>query len=581
MTLPAPVGALAAGLALACVLQAAGARVRAVLRLPVAPGLRLPVDLVLGSGAAGACILALGLGGALRPWFLVLLTGLLGVTGRWRGTLAAWRRAWPAAVAGLPFLLVAVQPPFFYDALVYHLGLPWQGLVEGGLKAHPENLFAAFPPLAQLAYVPALSVGLVRVPAVLHWLVFVAAAAAVTALARAAGAPRGLAALAGAAFMLLPTHVLVPGFPAAEAWALAAVLSALALAVAWQDRPGVAWLIGGLLGLAVAARLQGLPWALIVGGVVLATARRRTTSGLRTVAGAVAGSTVWWLKNLVLLGDPVAPLLWHREGMETLWRDSLSSLHAGVTLGRVVGSFPAHLIPAATVVAPLALAAGYAVLARRSRPTLVLAAAAAAGLVAWQVTGALPRFLAPTLALLAALAAAAAVSRGGATIAALALGLTVLLGAAATARLLLGPPGSAMVAGVLGRPGPSLVVDDPAPAFRASRALPEDARVLFVGETRPFGFPRPMVVSSQHDAPPLREVVEGLPDAAAVRGWLRRRGFTHLLVNRGELARLGRDYPVAPWRSAAGRRRFGQLLALLGSPVVRVGEVQVYRLGTP
>ena len=33
------------------------------------------------------------------------------------------------------------------------------------------------------------------------------------------------------------------------------------------------------------------------------------------------GALPWWGKNLVLLGAPLAPLGWQREGVETLWRD--------------------------------------------------------------------------------------------------------------------------------------------------------------------------------------------------------------------------------------------------------------------
>ncbi len=37
--------------------------------------------------------------------------------------------------------------------------------------------------------------------------------------------------------------------------------------------------------------------------------------------GSPAGSAPWWVKNLVLLGAPFAPVGWHREGLDTLWRD--------------------------------------------------------------------------------------------------------------------------------------------------------------------------------------------------------------------------------------------------------------------
>ena len=59
---------------------------------------------------------------------------------------------------------------------------------------------------------------------------------------------------------------------------------------------------------------------------------------------------------------------------------------------------------------------------------------------------------------------------------------------------------------------------------------------------------------------------------------LRGQGFTHLLVNQGELSRLAGSYPVAPWRDTAGWRRWNALLAALGPPELQVGGVQLFAL---
>ncbi|HUK13928.1 MAG TPA: hypothetical protein VLW17_11565, partial [Thermoanaerobaculaceae bacterium] len=124
-----------------------------------------------------------------------------------------------------------------------------------------------------------------------------------------------------------------------------------------------------------------------------------------------------------------------------------------------------------------------------------------------------------------------------------------------------------------------LSVNDPSSAFAAACALPAASRVLFVGEPRGFGFPRDFAAPSQHDVSPLRELLERnlSPEDAAKE--LSRRGFTHLLINWGELGRLDHGYPVAPWRDADGLARWRRFLYWLGPPTIASGPVEVFDLG--
>ncbi|NCO69212.1 MAG: hypothetical protein GW878_01635, partial [Acidobacteria bacterium] len=218
MDIAAPLISLVAGLLFAGVLLALGARVRRLVRVPVAPGLRAGVDFLLGSWMLGTVLLAAGLAGAFQPAVVIAVTISAVVAGRWRRNGRNWSGALGPGLAAVLLLMVALAPPFFFDALTYHLGLPWQALLDGRVGAHPENLFATFPPLAQLVYAPLLAAGLDRVPAVLHLLAFVLAGAAVTTGSRRLGAPAPLAHLAGAILLVLPCHALVPAIAGAEAW---------------------------------------------------------------------------------------------------------------------------------------------------------------------------------------------------------------------------------------------------------------------------------------------------------------------------------------------------------------------------
>jgi hypothetical protein len=338
---------------------------------------------------------------------------------------------------------------------------------------------------------------------------------------------------------------------------------------------GGALLAGALVGVATAARLQGIPWTAMVLAMVLVR-ERRVRAFLLGGAGWLAGSAPWWLKNLVLLGDPTAPVFWRREGVATLWRDA-GTLSLGTGPIASLRSLVENLAPHVAYLAPLVLAALLALLSRRRGRLWLAAAVAAGGVLAWSVTGSLPRFLGPTLGVVMALAAAAAHTRPGRWASALALASAGAVGAVFSV-VQLGRWGGL---DLVRTPGASVraatVVNDPFPAFAASR-LPLDTRTLFVGEPRGFGFPRRFIAPSQHDVSPLRAILEAERGPGEAVAALRGQGFTHLLVNQGELSRLAGSYPVAPWRDTAGWRRWNALLAALGPPEVDIGGVQLFAL---
>ena len=557
------------------VLLAIGARVRSWCRFPVGGTLRWSTDLALGAWLTSMVILAAGLVGLVGRLPLVAIVAALACVGRWRVRRPILPLA-AAAVGGLIYLPVALGPPFFYDALVYHLGLPWQALIEGGWKPHPENLFSTFPPLSQMLSMPAMALGLLRVPALLHWLAWVTAATAVYGLARRFGASGPIAGLATAAALVLPVTPLVPGFPAAEGWLLVALLAAVTLAIG-PCRPGSAALAGLLAGVATAARLQGIPWSLLVVLLVGIQCRGRLRI-LGVTAGCwLIGASPWWFKNLVLLGDPTAPVFWRREGMETLWRDSHSLLKRGASVFESLVSVPGRLAPELVWLLPLLLVGLSAVLFSHRR--VVLVGLVLFGLAVWPATGGLPRFLAPTACLLLALAATAG---GGDRVrrlaAAAAISWCIVVGATRGAQWLDRIGVHHLVTLDLEAAVALVSPNTPMGAFTESEDLAADARVLFVAEPRSLAFPRRFITPSQHDVQPLRSLIETSENPDRISTELRRRGFTHLLINWNELGRLGDAYPVAPWRTPMGQRRWSEFLRSLGPPVVHNSGVQIYQL---
>lgn len=575
VSIPVIAANILAALLLWLVLLASGARLRHLFRIAVGPTLRWSVDLALGAWVAATALLALGLIGSISRGGLAAVLLVLAVTGRWRHNHRPIAPLAAGLVGGVPWLPIALAPPFFYDALVYHLGLPWQALLEHGWRDHAENLFSTFPPLAQQLALPPLGFGLSRAPALLHWLAWVTAATAVYGLARRFGARRTAARIATFGCLVLPIAPLVPGFPAAEAWLLVALVPAIALATG-PCRAGSTPAAGLLAGVATAARLQGVPWTALL--VIVVVFRCRGRIG-RTVAAAgcwLVGSLPWWLKNLLLLGDPLAPLLWRREGIDTLWRDSLSQLNRGVPLPKCLASLPQLLAPELVWLLPLALVALLAVIGRRR--TGVLAVLAVCGCAVWSITGALPRFLVPTGCILLALSATAGRDRLVRFASTCALLWCCVVGVLRGWTLLEQIDPISVFRLDIQATAARLSPNDPMAAFTESSRLPADARVLFVSEPRGFTFPRPFTAPSQHDPSPLRELTETEPTANRILDRLRASGHTHLLVNWQEMQRLGGSYPVLPWRTPDGRRRWQELVRSLGPPVVDVEGVQVFRL---
>lgn len=591
-------GSVLAALVLCALFVAAGARARSIARAPVRPSLQAPVDLLIGTWVLGSLALAAGVLGLFHAATFAAILIAMAAAGRWkRARFRRLARSWPLSLPAALLLPIALAPPFFYDALVYHLGLPWQAILEGRLAPHPENLFSTFPPLAQLVYAAPIAFNLDRVPALLHLAAFLAAGMAAASLARLLGSPPGLAALAGATLLLLPAIYAVPAFPAAEGWCAAGVIASTAIVAgdARGRRERAAALLAGLFaGIAAGARLQGLSWAVILFGILAGRVWTRAGSVLLSVAGLVAGASCWWLKNLVLLGDPLAPLGWQREGIETLWRDGGVRMHPWPGLGPLLRSTASAIEPHAEYVIPLALAAVLALVRPGRARRAWVGAAAAAGTLAWAVTGSLPRFWLPSLGLLLALAASAGASalpavetaaRGRRRAASWASALALLAAAApglvVTSRAILRWGGPRLVLERWPSDLGGLVIDNPMPAFAEAASLPPGAKVLFVGETRGFRFPHSFVAPSQHDTSPLRQAIESSESALAARTKLVDQGYTHLLLNRAELKRLIATYPAAPWSSGDGRRRFSTLLDELSPAVVEAGGVEIFDLRNP
>ena len=487
-----------------------------------------------------------------------IVVGCVRLTLRWRDCRRQLIAGCVAALAGSPLWLA---PPHFYDALVYHLGLPWSWLVNGSFAPVENNLFSHFPLAGSTVYLLAVRAGAPEAAAGLHWLTFAAVLATATELARLLGAGRW----SWIAAVLLCGCWHAPWLASLAGADHLVVLGVLVAVVLWMtpgeenDRP---WAATGIaLGFALSSKYTA---AVPVAGFLVAAAAMCRPRWQAVAAGAVAllASSFWWVRNLIDVGNPFHPLLWNVFDGPGWTREEYARY---VSLVREsVGDAWSWMTPLGVWFAPAAIVALATLFSRRAEAPRVrfVGLAAVLALAGWVATSQTARYALPAAALVAALGAAGAaqlprwalgVTLGG-------FGLAVAHGIFTLGLFLFDSLGIQETwAGRESREAwrHGVTLNDPAPAYRAADGLEPDARILIVGEGRPWQCPRPHQTSSPYDTQWLQEAVERAASADDVRRAVLEAGFTHLLINWAELNRLGgEDYRMLRWKTPADLARY-------------------------
>jgi len=499
---------------------------------------------------------------------VAVVVGFVRVLLRYRESSRSVLAAGAALLVGAPLWLA---PPHFYDALVYHLGLPWSWLLNGSFAPVEHNLFSHFPLAASTVFLLPVAAGVPEAAAGLHWLTFAAVLTTVVRLSKNLGAGRWswmaavllggtwhgpwMASLAGADHLVLLGVVV-----AAELW------------TSPDDNGRRPWAAAGVaLGLALSSKYTAaVPVAALL--VAWFASCRPRWEAIGAGAIALVASSFWWVRNAATVGNPFHPLLWNWFGgggwtaedyarYTGIVREGVTGFH-GVIFGVLHLATPSQLgvwFSLAVVVA-LAAVIGPGSASRHAR---VIAVAAMISLVGWSVTAQIARYALPVAALVAALAAAglARLTRRVAYVAAAALGVAAIHGAVVLGGFLFG---TLEIQRTWLGGGPreawrhAVTLNDPVLAYRAAeKLLPPDARILVVGEGRSLWCPRPHRVSSAYDAQWLQSIVERSATAEEVRRTVAAAGWTHLLFNWAELNRLGGDdYRLLRWRTPADLERY-------------------------
>jgi hypothetical protein len=497
-------------------------------------------------------------------------------------------------VAGLFGAPLWLAPPYFYDALVYHLGLPWSWAVNGSFSPISHHVFSHFPLAGQTVFLLPVALGVPEAAAGLHWVTFVVVLVSLAQAADALGAGRWRW-LAPALLLSCWHATWIAGVAAVDHLVVLGVVVGLQhLVTPRGDRGpdriglGIAW------GLALATKYPAVLPVAAFAAAAVALCRRQRRAVLAGGVIAVALSSFWWVRNLVLTGNPVFPLLWRALGGAG-WslRDDLryQALVREGTQGGGVGAGLVHLIaPAAGLgwwfLLALPLVVGSLLRRDERGPQLrMVGLAVALGLAGWLVTSQTIRYALPEAALVAVLAAVglAGLTRRMATVAAACLALGIAHGVLTLGGFLIGTLGmDRLLTGAVAAEEwrHRVTLDDPLPAYRAcERLLPRGARVLVVGEGRSFACPRRHHVSSPYDLQLVQAVVEGAADEAEVAAQLRGAGFTHMVISWSELSRLGGpDYQLLRFADPRAANRWRGFLASCTAPLWREGGSEIRKV---
>lgn len=549
--------------------------------LSIALGLLLLGTAVLGLAAAGllgipALMTLLLVAAALRGRALLAamasrLRAPLGAepAQRRRGLLLA---AATALLLAGPFL-EALGPECGWDGLTYHLAIAERYLFHGRVVLSPYSIYFAFPSLMEMLYVPALALGSEVAAKLLHFEYGLLILASVGALA--ARSSRRCAALAGMFLLAEPLFLQEMGWAYNDLTCACYALLAFGALLSWLDGGRRAWLAlaGVCAGGCASTRYLGGAVALSLAVALLLTPGRRTfgqrlAAGLWLGALAAAALLPWLLRNLIMTGNPVSPLLqglFHHHGREFfapiavaqnvafnahmgMGRDLLSLLALPWNLvmrnvpGIYTNSFGHQIGPLYLVAVPAALLVRAT---RNSAETRLALLASLASILLWFFSSQEARFLLPVFPLLSLVGARAFDALMSSRQRASSVSLTLL---PLYALLLVQAPHACALPRRydLALGSASLqehLQHDPVheAAERMRRSLKPSDKLLLVSESRSYLFRDLHYVPYQpNEGPPALQLIHRARDAAALRCRLAELGVTHVLFNSNNYWR----YPV-------------------------------------
>src|SRR5437868_1761723 len=436
------------------------------------------------------------------------------------------KNVWPTLAVAVIGFIAAQAPPTTLDEVAYHLAVPHTWVAEGRVVDLPLIATSYFPFGVESADLPLLaSLGSVQGGIASHLLHLLAAIATTILIQR-----RTKDALLTAAIVTTPALLLTAGWSLAD-WPLLGICFALL-----DDDEVPAALAAGLL-----TKYTFIPFAIIV----LVVKRR-----YRGIAPGLIGGSVFFLRNLILAHNPVAPFLGVDSPHVSAFRE--------LTLGSYI--FDGRFIDESlgtSILASLTMTGG-----------LLALALIAAGIALWMLAPS-ARLLVPYFA--AGAAHARMESRIVRVIVAVAVASQLFLAAffvvdRVNAFSLLA--GKMSDAEYLTKARPSI-----GDVAFIDANLPADSRTLVVGLNETYWFAHRVRGGGNFDGPRISRYLD-MPTPEALRTRLAHDGITHVAIISAPQKREERQTLLTP----AAQRSLAQLLDRYAASVNARGDVALFAL---
>jgi hypothetical protein len=559
---------------------------------------------------AGVATVGCLLSGCRRSLMRVVQAGL-------NGLRLSFSQASAGVIAGCAWLVAwlwATTPPIFFDELSYHFVVPQRAIATGSLPAFPWVFFTLMPHAADvllawgmglggmLEWMGSVGSGVGLGGRAMVWTLWLACSIGAWGLVEAILWPQKsvwCAPMIMAALAACPLLWFLATLPFGESCTSIGILTAALVLVQSQSaeahqsgrRFGI--LLGLALGFVVTTKLTGVYWmaaalaAAMVGG--WSWSRIALSSLIAMMSGAF-----WWGRSLIQTGNPIYPMAydlfggkyWSAESQARVMGDVATragdlGLNGLLRLPWDLVQHPERFGSASDLGAPAALALavimGLPILVRfmnvdmRMRRLSDMAAIfVIIAAVGWVCTSTVTRFFAPGL-ILCLSGVAAMLLHVRRSLAPVALASTLVVGLWGMNRFINEHAEAFSSRDVaVGNETRDAYLTRQLDHFAAARfvrdQLPSGARLLFIGETRPYYFDRESLAPTAYDGHPLTGWVREAVTTEALADRLADEGFSHVILNMREFKRLHDSYGLLAFAAngdESSERRLKELPAKL------------------
>ena len=472
----------------------------------------------------------------------------------------------------------ALAPPLNYDTLSYHLAFPKLYAKAGRIFFIPHNMYSNLPFGVEMLYTLALVIKDGILAKLIHFSIGILCALTIFVLGRKYFS-RNVGLLAAAIFYNMPAVCLSSTYAFNDLGLVLYGLLMLFCIFNWSSKNEVTWLMlaGIFCGFGISTKYTGalyfIPTALIfiVAFIVLKkekVLKNTCRSVLLFMFFASLTFLPWLIKNLIYTHNPVYPLFynifggidWNRELAQRFIRFHISKdmnvLHIVSLLWKV---------PLNNQGSGILLILPVLFFTKLNRNIKILISYTVLVFILWIFfTHRIIRFLLPCLSVWSVLAAYTLINFKKSKIISIVLHILVIGFLCWNTFKFAATVGFNFFDVAYGKITKEEFLSKNLYQYDAfkfiNKKLPEDSKILFIGENQGFYCDRDYVGSSPLDINDIVEISNASENARIIYGKLRDMDITHILYNASEVKRVSNTYHSFSWKQGA-EERFNEFMA--------------------